>query len=279
MVLRASVAVFVFALPLYAENRLHIPAQTVPAGAQDVSIPILLDACQALYGLSLSLRSDSELLTLERVELAGSVIEDADFSSGRVIESGARLSWGIVMDVSEPFDIEKVVPAGRDATVGHLIVDVAPGVNGTANILFENIPSDLFAIPPDPGAKNLLLIEDGQGVEFTHQAGIITVQPSGVGPFRRGDCNQDGEATGTPTDAIFLLNFLFAGSVELLCRAACDFNGDGLLDATPTDVVFYLNFNFLGGEPMLPPLESCGISSRLEDGGLGCETPTACSTP
>ena len=277
MLLRSAVAVFVFALPLYAQNRLHISEQTVAAGAQDVSVPILLDTDQALFGLSLSLSTDAELLTLKRIELGDTTIPDADFSSGRVIDGGSRLSWGIVMDVSDPFDVDKVVPPGTNATVGRLIVDVAPAVTGTANILFENIPSDLFASPPNPGAKNLLLIEDGQSIEFTHRAGIVTIVPSGVGPFRRGDCNQDGENVGTPTDAIFLLNFLFAGSVELLCRAACDFNGDGLLDATPTDVVFYLNFNFLGGDPMVAPLTTCATSSRPEDSALGCQTPEACS--
>ena len=32
-------------------------------------------------------------------------------------------------------------------------------------------------------------------------------EPSGVGPFKRGDCDQDGSNTGQATDAVFLLNF------------------------------------------------------------------------
>ena len=99
----------------------------------------------------------------------------------------------------------------------------------------------------------------------------------GVGPFKRGDCNQDGTNLGSPTDGIFLLTFLFAGGRAPDCLAACDMDADGQVPGTPTDALFYFNFNFLGGQAMQEPLRECGISRRPEDIALGCENPEGCN--
>jgi hypothetical protein len=98
----------------------------------------------------------------------------------------------------------------------------------------------------------------------------------GVGPFLRGDCNQDGASLGSPTDAIFLLGFLFAGGTPPRCRAACDFDADGEVVGSPTDALYFLNFNFLGGPAMTDPLRECGYSARPEDERLGCASTEAC---
>ena len=95
--------------------------------------------------------------------------------------------------------------------------------------------------------------------------------PRGVGPFLRGDCNQDGDNLGSPTDGIFLLSFLFAGGVAPTCLAACDFDADGEVSGSPTDALYFFNFNFLGGPAMLPPIRDCDHSERPEDAELGCE--------
>jgi hypothetical protein len=100
--------------------------------------------------------------------------------------------------------------------------------------------------------------------------------PPGVGPFLRGDCNQDGSNTGQVTDVVFLLNFLFSGGDPPVCRAACDMNSDGEVAASPTDAVFYLNFNFLGSEPLAQPLEACDLSATEGDLALGCGDPSGC---
>jgi hypothetical protein len=103
--------------------------------------------------------------------------------------------------------------------------------------------------------------------------------PSGVGPFKRGDCNQDGSNTGQVTDGVFLLNYLFQGGTVPPCLAACDMNGDGGVPGSPTDAVAYFNFNFQGGTPLADPLRECARSTRPEDLRVGCLEPRACMPP
>ena len=97
-----------------------------------------------------------------------------------------------------------------------------------------------------------------------------------VGPFLRGDCNQDGESAGSPTDGIFLLTFLFIGGVPPSCLAACDMDGSGEVEGSPTDALFFFNFNFLGGSP-IPPPQVCGESTDPKDIAIGCVDPRGCS--
>ncbi|MBI4603365.1 MAG: lamin tail domain-containing protein [Planctomycetes bacterium] len=91
-------------------------------------------------------------------------------------------------------------------------------------------------------------------------------------PFRRGDCNDNGKAD--ISDAIFLLNFLFAGGVEGLCADACDVNGDEVRDIS--DPVNLLNHLFGGGpEPPAPvPTGACG--TEADPGTLSCNSYLSC---
>jgi hypothetical protein len=150
------------------------------------------------------------------------------------------------------------------------------GVNGPPDRLafVINVPDG----PPLPIYAGLHI--DNGTCNFTAAIDdfIVGCPPAGdgVGPFLRGDCDQDGQNTGTPTDAIFLLNFLFAGGPEPRCRAACDYNGDGEVAGTPTDALYYLNFNFLGGPAMAAPLTVCATSTAPGDVALGCADPAGC---
>ena len=94
----------------------------------------------------------------------------------------------------------------------------------------------------------------------------MSIPPSGIGPFLRGDSNSD--STFDISDPITLLRFLFLGGEVLGCRAAADANGDGGIDIT--DAIYSLNFLFLGGEALPAPTE-CSHSDLEEDIALGCE--------
>jgi hypothetical protein len=99
---------------------------------------------------------------------------------------------------------------------------------------------------------------------------INTANPS----FRRGDCDGDGQVTGQPSDAVFLLNFNFLRGREPPCLAACDVDGDGQVTGQLSDAVFLLNFNFLGGAPPPVPFGVCGVGGP-GDFALGCHESTA----
>jgi hypothetical protein len=263
--------------PVHAVNRLFIPDRTVMVGDTNVSVPVRLDNDQNLYGFSLSISTDVTRLTLEGLDLTGTVVAGAEYSSGQTLASGARITWGVVLDISDPFDVNRVVPVGADLHIANLRFDVAATQAGQASLNFQDYPPNYQAVPPDPGAKNKLLRENGVGVSFTTTPGMITIEEEstgGVGPFLRGDCNNDGAVSGVVTDAVFMLNFNFTGGNRPVCFAACDVNADGQFSGAVTDAVYLLNFNFLGGPAPLAPYPTCGSSDRPTDVTLGCITPT-----
>ena len=151
-------------------------------------------------------------------------------------------------------------------------------VCGTAATASVEPDGSLLVTAPACGAEGFALMEVctrhgcdtlDEGFDYMNDVPPVT--------FLRGDCNQDGSNLGSPTDAIFLLTFLFLGGPRPKCLAACDMDGDGAVPGTPTDPVFYLNFNFLGGATMLPPLLECAPLTRAEDIALGCATPDGCA--
>ena len=90
-------------------------------------------------------------------------------------------------------------------------------------------------------------------------------------PFRRGDCNADGNVD--VTDPVANLGFQFVGTFDPSCRDACDFNDDGIIDIT--DPIANLTHQFLGGPPPAPPgKETCGVDPT--DDELDCEMLESC---
>jgi hypothetical protein len=97
----------------------------------------------------------------------------------------------------------------------------------------------------------------------------------GVGPFIRGDCNNDGSTAGV-TDAVSLLNYNFTGGATPTCLAACDVDGNGST-AGVTDAIRILNYNFLGAEPPPAPFPNCGLSESAGDAALTCLEVRGCA--
>jgi hypothetical protein len=107
-------------------------------------------------------------------------------------------------------------------------------------------------------------------VTTTH---TVTFTQAGVGPFIRGDCNNDGQVTGQVSDAVFLLQYNFLGGPKPECEVACDVNSDGGYTGQVSDAVYLLQHNFLGGPAPLSPFPKCGTSTLATDKALGCVTP------
>ena len=74
-------------------------------------------------------------------------------------------------------------------------------------------------------------------------------------PFLRGDSNSDKKVD--VSDAVALLEHLFAGDPAPRPLEAGDFNGSGNLDIS--DAIYLLTFLFLGGPPPPPPFPAPGL--------------------
>lgn len=182
-------------------------------------------------------------------------------------------------------------PVLRDGAVNELTIDPAqrPVVDGpfVVALEFENMSTLFGATMVHDGAGctpgvNLVYTTDGTWVDAcglgltgnwvvnaTYRS-INCGKTSTDVPFRRTLLNSDD--TGDLSDAVFLLNFLFAGGEAPTCENAADMNDDTELDLT--DAIFFLNFLFAGGESPAPPFEECGVDAT--ENGLGCAAFAGC---
>lgn len=153
-------------------------------------------------------------------------------------------TWTPIQGPNEVHDrIDLLYHSGRHVEVVRAAVVGEAGSEQT-DIVVEPYPSDHRAVV----------------VEY-----VIDTPP---GPFLRGDCNGSGDIAGV-TDALFLLQFSFAGGDEPPCLAACDADADGRTLGTVTDAVYLLSYLFLGGSPPPDPFPSCGPGT-VRDGEIGC---------
>jgi subtilisin family serine protease len=88
--------------------------------------------------------------------------------------------------------------------------------------------------------------------------------------FLRGDANESGEAD--LSDAIFVLLYLFAGSVHPSCLDAAEANDDGRVDAS--DAIYLLSYLFTGGPRPAAPIGTCGVDPTVDS--IGCQTFGPC---
>ena len=98
---------------------------------------------------------------------------------------------------------------------------------------------------------------------------MFTFSVAGAGtPFIRGDT--DGSGMADLTDGIFILEFLFLGTVMPSCDQAADTDSSELVDLT--DPIHLLTFLFIGGVTIEAPHPSCGTALS----SLSCESHSGC---
>jgi hypothetical protein len=156
---------------------------------------------------------------------------------------------------------------------------------GSGATRMEATAADLLLWPRgdsvDVGAlrdnSSLAYLDDGDDamsyrIDITPSLGMPNPELPAMLPFRRGDCNDDGEAD--ISDAIRTFQFLFAGGREPLCRDACDSNDDAVVDIS--DPIFVLGFLFRGGAspPAPAPTGPCGEDRSADD--LTCDSYVSC---
>ncbi len=120
-------------------------------------------------------------------------------------------------------------------------------------------------VPHGDGIAQFTIAGDGQTVINT----VLILASPGVGPFLRGDCNQDG--TVDISDGIQGLGVLFLGTESKGCDAACDVNASGVFDIA--DATYTFNFLFLGGpQPPSPAYPAAEYSQAATDAAVGCDS-------
>ncbi len=110
----------------------------------------------------------------------------------------------------------------------------------------------------------------GSGYYYSGET-LEAMRPLPVGPlFKRGDSNADG--TLDLSDAVFILDYLFAGGAQPPCMDAADSNDDGFVDIS--DCMKILMYLF-GGRPQPPdPFSDCGTDPT--DDTLDCTSFPPC---
>lgn len=184
-----------------------------------------------------------------------------------------------------------------DSRGGVLLLSLTPRVDdvnnlvdyvrwGTGSTTWEAMADSRHLWPGDEpiftdfvrDSTSIAYLGNGDGAEAyrldsTPSIGEPNEEPSRQEPFRRGDCNDDGDVD--ISDAIKLFTFLFlAGGKAPFCEDACDSNDDADLDIS--DPIFVLNFLFRGGhEPPLPGSgAACGPDSAPD--ALTCNSFLSC---
>jgi hypothetical protein len=261
---RRFVAVFALvtlASALHADAVMRIENDEIVAGTISAEFPIVLDTDTEVYGFQLSLSTDSALIEMQTIDLKDGAARDADFSQGFVIDDGGSLSWGVVLDVTDPIDESLFIPAGNGLEIAWLVADIVSTEAAETQIRFL----DRAAQDEVPGARNKVVRDFGLEIPLETVDGTIMIlaQPSIV--FIRGNANQDSGFD--LSDGVFTLNYLFTGGPEPLCLDAADTSDDGVVDLS--DAVLSFNNLFLGGAPPLPPHPGYGVDPT-ED-ALGCE--------
>jgi hypothetical protein len=247
-----------------AENRLYIRPQEVRLGEVGARIRIDVDSADHVYGFQLSLLTDASRLALREVDLAGTVAEGAAWSDGTALAGGARITWGVVLDLTEPLAL--AIPPGDGQHLAGVLVDVtARGVPG-GGVAGEEAatPVRFEDFPGNPPAKNVLAGAGGEPLPLTTGDGLVTIAAAS---FLRGDANGDGRLN--LSDGAFVLNRLFRGGREPRCQDAADVDDNGVIDIS--DAVYALNFLFSRGPPPPPPFPRAGEDPTADT--LGCLQP------
>ena len=185
---------------------------------------------------------------------------------------------GYLLDPTAPFAGEEVgttirIRNGRDLS--------DPGEAGSiADINLVPVADDplleSFDCPPGSSTEdcNGNRIPDGcdiaDGTSLDLDGNGIPDECAPVASFVRGRCNDD--ASFDIADAIFLLDFLFAGGATPNCRDACDLNDDGGNDIA--DAISILGVLFSGAPSPVAPFPDCGADPTADT--LDCPSGAGC---
>ena len=183
-------------------------------------------------------------------------------------------TFAAIFDFLPPFS-GQVLPAGTDQSLLRLEFAVSPSaqLGETTTIVLDdsyNLPSCPAADPNCvPGPAVNYVIYDGMSISPIKIDGVIEFDSTPG--FRRGNTN--GDSGVDLADALFVVNYLFAGGQQPNCLDSADINDDGSLDIS--DTVYLLNYLFVSGPtPAAPGPQNCGPDPT--DDNLDCILASGC---
>jgi hypothetical protein len=182
---------------------------------------------------------------------------------GEVSEAGSSINWGGTFN-------DRGVAVNPGATTGGAapsIGDAEAELYTRHVLLFDGFRAQLFQAEDGiPEGDYVKTDYDFLGVP---EAGytLLAESQNPFRPFKRGDCNGDGQSD--LSDGVTVLNVSFLGAATPGCVAACDFNSDGALDIT--NAVYLFQALFQGGPSVGGPNECASAP-----GPLTCMTFTPC---
>ena len=256
------ILVLALAAPLLAQKEFFVGSQTLTAGSQQQDVLVEARSDIPLYGYSFGLLFDPTTLRVTEVTWEGALPTEPAFFRGMFDNSTGEMGYGCILDYGPGF--ENVIAAGQDIALARIVIDVAPGIDTTTVLAFGEP-----LIAPGRPVKNVITTAQGFSEFPDLVPGTLTITPAVTGDeiFIRGDSNSDGRVD--LSDAVSVLDFLFAGTAFPKCFDAVDGNDDGRIDLA--DPIFLLGFFFAGGPRIPSPYPERG-SDPTEDALPACET-------
>ncbi len=161
------------------------------------------------------------------------------------------LSGGFFFEGAEVYFGDQQAPAARRF-----------GPNADSTVLLE------VTTPPGQGQVEVRVVNTQPG--RSESTDSVTFTYESAEGFLRGDPDSSGDIN--LTDAVLVLNYLFAGGASPGCEAAGDSDRSG--DIGMTDAIQILNYLFLGSDGFPAPFPECGQDPLGEL--LGCEATRTC---
>lgn len=217
-----------------------------------VYVPVYAINADPLQGYQVAARWDCDTFDVSEITVLATEANllFPEFVAPEVYPDECEATLGVVFDILAPFD-GRTLPPGSGRRLANLILDIpadAPVGPSFIELVNGAGDADLFNIFNVNGVSVLPVLVPGE----------IEILPFVFPPpplFIRGDV--DFNSALQITDAINLLDFLFAGGPSPICSDAADANDSGAIDVS--DVIFLLDFLFQFGALPAPPYPNPGI--------------------
>ena len=239
---------------VYNAYELSLDLASAAPGSTGVSFSVLASSPEPIAGASFGLLYDTAHLSVVGITTENTDSSEADIALSNVDNAAGVATMELVLSVSGTTNI----PAGQRRVLARALVDVNPSapIGTTADISLEN------HIGSPPTLLGFDVVGPGQVTPVAFGGGLLISDGT---TFVRGESNGDG--TIDFSDAITILNFLFAAGDPGNCLKALDANDDGNIDVS--DAIRVLTALFNGARAIPQPHPEAGLDPTPDE--LPCD--------